>query len=145
MRGGMAGVDLAPQLREQAVAFGDHVVLVDRLEVLLARGDEAGAVQPGEGGDHSRHHLAHAVLDEARTAVGLLDDLDLVGALHQLVDLRGHRALDDLQQRLGVDLRLATLQAADLQRAEATLVVGGDRNRGEDPLDLLLGEALLRG
>ena len=34
-----------------------------------------------------RDHLAHAVLDEARAAVGLLDDGALVGALHQLVDL----------------------------------------------------------
>ena len=44
-------------------------------------------------------HLAHAVLDEAGAAVRLLDDGALVGALHQLVDLARHRALDDLQQR----------------------------------------------
>ena len=46
-----------------------------------------------------RDHLAHAVLDEARAAVGLLDDGALVGALHQLVDLARHRVLDDVQQR----------------------------------------------
>ena len=50
-----------------------------------------------------RDHLAHAVLDEARVHVRALDHLDLVAALHQLVDLRAHRALDDPQQRLGLD------------------------------------------
>ena len=44
------------------------------------------------------HHLAHAVLHEARVHVRLLDHLDLVGALHQLVDLGAHRALDDVEQ-----------------------------------------------
>ena len=99
MPGGLARAELAAQLAEQAVALGDDVVLVDRLEVLLARGDEAVAVQLREGCDHAREHLAHAVLDEARPAVRLFDDLDLVGALHQLVDLRGHARLGDRQQQ----------------------------------------------
>ena len=34
-------VDLPTQLAQQPVAFGEHVVLVDRLEVLLTGGDEA--------------------------------------------------------------------------------------------------------
>ena len=45
MRRGRARVDLLAQLGEQAVALGDDVVLVDRLEVLLARRDEARAVE----------------------------------------------------------------------------------------------------
>ena len=52
----------------------------------------------GSGATTPRDHLAHAVLDEARAPVGLLDHRGLVGALHQLVDLRGHRVLGDLQQ-----------------------------------------------
>ena len=63
--------------------------------------------------DDAADHLAHAVLDEARAAVRLLDDVRLVGALHQLVDLRRHRALDDRQQRGRVDLVVAQLGAAD--------------------------------
>ena len=43
----------------------------------------------------------------------------------------------------GVDLVVAQLRAADVQRAEAALVVRGDRHRVEDPLDLLGVEALL--
>ena len=86
--------------------------------------------------DDAAHHLAHAVLDEARPAVGLLDHRALVGALHQLVDLRRHRALDDGQQRLGVDVVVALLGAADVERAQAALVVGGDGHRVEDALDL---------
>ena len=70
-------------------------------------------------------------------AVRLFDDLDLVGALHQLVDLRGHARLGDRQQRRRVDLRLAVLQAADLQRRQAALVVRRDRHPREDPVDLL--------
>ena len=53
--------------------------------------------------DGQADHLAHAVLHEARVHVRALDHLDLVAALHQLVDLRAHRALDDAQQRLGLD------------------------------------------
>ena len=51
---------------------------------------------PGSRATHARDHLAHAVLDEARAAMGLFDHLDLIGALHQLVDLRGHARLRDL-------------------------------------------------
>jgi hypothetical protein len=60
------------------VALGHDVVAVDRLEVLLARRDEAAAVELGKAGDDARDHLAHAVLDEARSAVGLFHHLDLV-------------------------------------------------------------------
>ena len=137
---GRTGVDLRAQLRQQAMALGDDVVLVDRLEVLLARRDEARAIQLGKAGDDARDHLPHAVLDETRTGVGLFDDGDLVGALHQLVDLRGHARLDDLQQRRGVDLGDALLDAADLQRAEPALIVSRDGHPGEDALDLILGE-----
>ena len=122
------------------MAFGDDVVLMDRLEVLLASRDEARAVERREGGDDARDHLAHAVLDEAGPAVRLLDDLDLVRALHQLVDLRGHARLGDLQQRGRVDLVDALLDAADLQRGEAALVVGRHRHGAQHRLDLLLAE-----
>ncbi len=142
MRRQRTGVDLAAKLRQQAVAFGDNVVLVDRLEVLLARRDEACAIQLWKAGDDARDHLPYAVLDEARMGVGLFDDRDLVGALHQLVDLRGHARLDDLQQRRGVDLGDALLDAADLQRAEPALVVCRDGHPSEDALDLILGEPI---
>src|SRR3954451_9706133 len=45
MLGVLAGAHLAPELAEQAEALGDDVVLVDRLQVLLAGADE------GEGGE----------------------------------------------------------------------------------------------
>ena len=98
----------------------------------------------GKRRDDARDHLAHAVLDEARAAMGLFDDLDLVGALHQLVDLRGHARLGDLQQRGGVDLGRALLDAADLQGGEAALVVGGHGHALEDALDLLRREPVAR-
>jgi hypothetical protein len=130
------------------VALGDDVVLVDRLEVLLARRDEARAVELGKAGDDARDHLAHAVLDEARAAMGLFDDLDLVGALHQLVDLRGHARLGDLQQRVA-SISGAVLGAADLQGGQAALVVRrhGTRSRMRSicsPEKSVLGEALAR-
>ena len=40
MREVLARADLGAQLAEQPEALGHHVVLVDRLEVLLAGGDE---------------------------------------------------------------------------------------------------------
>src|SRR3954447_5193705 len=144
MREVLARCDLVAQLAEHAEALGDDVVLVDRLEVLLARRDERLVLERGELGDDAADHLAHAVLDEARAAVGLLDDRALVRALHELVDLARHRVLDDREQRRGLELGLATLGTADVQRAEAALVVGGDRHRVEDAADLLVGEAIRR-
>jgi hypothetical protein len=87
---------------------------------------KCSSVSSGKRATTPRDHLAHAVLDEARAAVRLLDHRGLVGALHQLVDLRGHRVLDDRQQRRGVDVDRAVLGAADVQRAEPALVVRGD-------------------
>jgi hypothetical protein len=66
----------------------------------------------------------------------------LVRALHQLVDLARHRVLDDLEQRRCLDLVRAVLGAADVQRAEAALVVRRDRDGVEDALDLGVGEAV---
>ncbi len=113
-------------------------MLVDRLEVLLAGEHVGGVVELSEAPDDPGDHLADAVLDEAGTPVGLLHDLDLVGALHQLVDLRGHARLGDLQQAGGVDLGGALLAAADLQGREAALVVGRQRHAFEHGLDLLI-------
>src|SRR5680860_1467900 len=86
MGGARVSGQLGLQLADQAVALGDHAVLVDRLEVLLASQDERVVAEPGELVHRAADHLAHAVLHEARVAVGLLDHLGLVGALHQLVD-----------------------------------------------------------
>ena len=47
------------------------------------------------------------------------------------------------QQRRRVDLLDALLDAADLQRRQAALVVRGDRHALEDPLDLCCGEAVV--
>ena len=48
LRRGVAGLDLAPDLAERAEPLGDDVVLVDRLEVDLAGGDERAVVELGE-------------------------------------------------------------------------------------------------
>src|SRR3954449_8812996 len=66
----------------------------------------------------------------------------LVGALHQLEDLRAHRLLDDAQQMRPVDLAVAALRASDPERAKATLVVSRNRDVLEDTLDLVVGEAV---
>ena len=141
--GGDSGLELAAHLAERPESLRDDVVLVDRLEVDLARRHERAVVELREPLDDAADHLAHAVLDEPRPAVGLLDDVRLVGALHQLVDLRRHRLLDDLEQHGGVDLVVAELGAPDVERAEPALVVGRDRHRLEDLLDLLVVEALV--
>src|SRR5215218_7651305 len=138
----LAARQLVAHLAEQPEALGDDVVLVDLLEVLLAGGDERRVGQRGKALDDAADHLAHAVLDEARAAMRLLDDGRLVAALHQLVDLRGHRPLDDVEQRARFDLVLALLGAADVERAEAALVVRRDGDVLEDPLDLVVGEAV---
>src|ERR1022692_5164441 len=49
---------------------------------------------------------------------------------------------DDLEQRRGLDLALTRLRAADVKRAESTLVVGGYGDVLEDAIDLLLAEVL---
>ena len=72
--------------------------------------DERAVVELAEALDDAADHLAHAVLDEARAAVGLLDDGALVGALHQLVDLARHRALDD--RRAGRRASISAVQSS---------------------------------
>src|SRR4051794_18284119 len=114
MREVLARLELVAELAEQPEALGDDVVLVDRLEVLLARGDERRVLERAVLGDDPGDHLAHAVLDEPRAAVRLLDDRALVRALHQLVDLARHRVLDDRQQGRRLDLVRAVLRAADV-------------------------------
>ena len=86
--GRRAARQLGADLPQRAEALGDDVVLVDRLQVDLAGRDEARSSSAGNRVDHAADHLAHAVLDEPRPAMGLLDHVGLVGALHQLVDLR---------------------------------------------------------
>src|SRR5215211_962577 len=139
----LAGLDLPPELSEQAVAFGHHVVRVDRLEVLLARGDKGVDAEPAEAIDRHADHLPHAVLHEAGAEMGLLHDLHLVRALHQLVDLRAHRCLDDLEQGLGIELVEAAPRTADMERPDAALVVGRDGHGLEHARDLVVAKAVL--
>src|SRR5215207_11302179 len=91
----LTGVELATELTEQPGALGDDVVLVDRLEVLLARRHEGVVAQAAEALDRASNRLAHAVLHEPRTTRRLLHHHALVGALHQLVDLARHRVFDE--------------------------------------------------
>src|SRR3954469_13532019 len=74
MREVLARGNLVAQLAEHAEALGDDVVLVNRLEVLLARRHERLVLERRVLADHAADHLAHAVLDEPRPPVGLLDD-----------------------------------------------------------------------
>src|SRR3954447_11904612 len=140
MREVPARAQLVAQLAQEPEALGDDVVLVDGLEVLLARGDERVVAQAVEALDRAADGLAHAVLDEARAAVGLLHDGGLVGALHELVDLARHRVLDDGEKLRGVHVGLAGLGQPEVQRAEAALVVRGHRDGLEDALDLVVAE-----
>src|SRR5436190_8239739 len=140
--GALAAGGLRGHLAEQAGTLGHDVVLVDRLEVLLPSHDERVRLELAELVERHPDLLADAVLDEARAAVGALHDGELVGALHQLEDLRAHRLLNDAQQVRAVDLTVAALRAADPERAEPALVVRRDRHMLEDALDLVVGEAV---
>src|SRR3712207_9006288 len=51
-----------PALFQSPVALGHHVVLVDRLEVLLARHQERVLPETAELVEPHAHHLTHAVL-----------------------------------------------------------------------------------
>ena len=61
----------------------------------------------------------------------MLDHPELVGALEKLEDRRAHRALDEIDESLGVDV----VRRADEQRAAAALIVGRDRDELENLLD----------
>lgn len=70
---------LAGDFINQAVALGNHVVLMDRFEILLAREDECFWAKLATKGIYdSGNHLANAVLDKSWIAVGFLYDLNLV-------------------------------------------------------------------
>ena len=93
----LAARELGDDLGQQPRSLREHGMAVDRLEVLLAGEDEAAVAELREGLGHAPDHLANAVLDESGIEVGLLDHGHLVRALHELVDLRAHRLLDDVQ------------------------------------------------
>src|SRR6266516_2273530 len=116
-------LELGEDLGEKPGALGDDRVPMDRLEVLLAGADEAAVAKLRVALGHPPHHLADAVLDEPRAAMGALDHLDLVGALHQLVDLGAHRLLHDVKEVAGVDLDRGALGTAYPQRSDPALIV----------------------
>ena len=138
MTGGtLAPVELSAELADCPVAFGDDVVGVDRLQVHLAGLDEVGVAEIGVRLERLLQRDADGVLDEARLEVGMLDHEQLVGPLEQLVDRRAHRALDDVDEVLGVD----RLLRPDVEGAPAALVVGRERDELEDTVDVQLLEA----
>ena len=67
----------------------------------------------------------------------VLDDEELVGPLQELVDRRAHRALDDLDELLGVE----PAARAEVEEPAAALVVRRERHQLEDPLDVHVREA----
>ncbi len=77
------------------------------------------------------------VLDEAWLQVGVLDDEQLVRPLEQFVHRRAHRALDDVDEVLGVHRRVGS----DEERSAPALVVRRERDELEDALDVATGEA----
>ena len=136
---GLAAVQLPAELACRAVALRDHVVRMDRLQVHLPREEEVRVVELWIRGERVSQRDPHRVLHEARLQVRVLDDEQLVGPLQELVDRRAHRALDDLDEVLGVD----RLLGADVERAATALIVGRERNQLEDLVDVLLAETRL--
>ena len=110
---------------------------VDRLEVDLAREEEIAFAEIGERGERGRQSDPHRVLDEARLEMGVLDDEELIRPFQQLVDRRAHRAFDDRDEVVCVELAVG----AHVERSSPALVVGGERDELEDPLDVAVLEA----
>src|SRR5205085_11887012 len=105
-------------------------------EVQLLREQEVAVVEARIAVDRRLQREPHRVLDEPRLEVRMLDDEELVGTLEQLVYRRAHRLFDDLDEVLGVDLRLG----ADEQRSLAALVVCRERDELEDAPDVVVAE-----
>jgi hypothetical protein len=66
----------------------------------------------------------------------VLDDEELVRALEKLVNRRAHRALDDLDEVLGIEAQAGS----EVERSATALVVGGERDELEDPLHVRVVE-----
>ena len=144
-------------LAERAEALGDDVVLVDRLEVLLAGRDEARGRRGREGvDDAARPSRARS---PRRSAGGGAPSRPRAPRRSASSARRSPRTSSSRRWRSsvrGVDLVVARLGAADVQRAEAALVVRGDgdgskiaRSRrreavGLEPLARGAGDQLLR-
>src|SRR6185437_5572839 len=67
-----AAVELGAQLRDRAAALGEHVVVVDGLQVDLPREDEVAVVEAGVTLERLLERDTDGVLDEARLQVGVL-------------------------------------------------------------------------
>src|SRR5205809_3473395 len=112
-------------------------MVVNGLEVHLACEQEVGAPERRIGVERASEREPNRVLDEARLEMRVLDDEELVGAFEQLVDGRAHRVLDDAYEPFGVD----PLPRAHVEGAAAALVVRGEGNELEDPVDVEVVEA----
>src|SRR5215211_4519128 len=129
---GGVGLGLATHLANRPEPLGEDLVVVDRLEVDLARQDEVVVPKTVDFRERGPDHEPNRVLDEARREVRVLDDEELVRTLQKLVDRRAHRALDQPDEVRGVEADLG----AEVERSAATLVVRRKRDELEDPLDV---------
>ena len=139
--GGVPDSSSARSSPDRPLALGEDVVRVDRLEVDLAGEEEVTVGELRHRVEGALEREPHRVLDEARLQVRMLDDEQLVGPLQQLVDRRAHRALDDRDQVVRVQLALGP----DVERSLAALIVRRERDEIEDPVDVLvacLGQTL---
>ena len=86
---------------------------------------KSSSASPGPRSSRLFERDAHGVLDEARLEVRVLDDEELVGPLEELEHRCAHRALDEIDERLGVD----RARRADEQRAAARAGCGSRSGR----------------
>src|SRR5438105_5744877 len=133
----LAGFELATEFSDRAEPFREHFVVVNRLEVQLARENEVAVVQGHVALERRLERDPHRVLDEAGLQMRVLDDEELVGPLQQLVDRRAHRRFDDRNELLRVYVR----RRADVQGPPPPLVVRRERHEAQDPLDVYVVES----
>ena len=139
--GGSPEASSARSSPDRALALGQDIVDMDRLEVDLASEEEVAVRELRHRVEGALEREPDRVLDEARLQVRVLDDEQLVGPLQQLVDRSAHRTLHDRDQVVRIQLTIGS----DIEGSLAALVMGRERDELEDAIDVLvacLGQAL---
>src|ERR1700730_11214524 len=111
---------------------------MDGFLVTVSHPDKGGIRQVGVCLDDGPQNLTCYILNEARVAMRLVDDIKLIGSLEQSIVLRAHSTLDQGNQVF----RLYGLICSKQERCSSTLIMRGQRRHVQHPGDRIVGEAL---
>src|SRR5712692_3230420 len=104
---------------------------MDGFLVTLSHPDKGVITEVGVFLDDGPQNLTCYILNEARVAMRLVDDIELIGSLEQSIVLRAHSTLDQGDQVFSLHRLICPKQ----QRCSSTLIMRGQWRHVQHPGD----------